>query len=120
MAIRTLGKKRRSGSKADLVSFGVSRLVYINKFAMQSHFNSINDVLLEIDDKTRIFWIKPLAAPSDKSYRLAYSSQKRKATGVIAARAAVSDLEKFLKIDLKGKAYPARWNPKEKRLEVKF
>jgi hypothetical protein len=120
MTIHILGKKRRSGQKVDLVTFGVSRLVYVNKFGMQAHFKNIVDVLLELDDKTRTFWIKPLTAPTDKSFRLSFSSQQRKATGVIACRSAVSELEKILKIDLKGKARPATWNPKEKRLEVQF
>lgn len=120
MAIVTLGKKKRSGRKADLVTFGASRLMYINKFAMQNHFEGIENVLLEFDDKARILWIKPLDVSTEESFRLSFSSQQRKTTGVIACRSAVSDLEKILKIDLKGKVYAATWNPKEKRLEVKF
>lgn len=120
MSIITLGKGRRSGRKEDLVTFGVSRMIYINKFAMQSHFNGIENVLLELDDETNIFWIKPLNAPASKSFRLNFSSKKSKATGVIAARSAVSDLEKELGIQLTGNEYPAIWNSKEKRLEVQF
>ena len=38
MGVITLGKKRRSGRKVNLVSFGITKLSYINKWAMQNHF----------------------------------------------------------------------------------
>ena len=117
MAYEIMTKGARTTSDVPLVSIGKAGIIYVNSFAMKNYFQGKTHVLLLHDKQKGLLAIRPLEKEQPKAFRLNFSSQERKSTGMITARSPLKalKLEKVVKKDI-----PAVWNEKENLLEVKL
>ncbi len=117
MAYEKFNKNKRSIKEQPVITIGSGGVIYLNTFIMRNYFQGITWALLLYDKDIRSLAIKPCKKEEMDSFRLTFSSQQYKSTGVIAARSVL----KALNIDYsKKKPYIASWNAKEKILEVKL
>ena len=117
MAYEVVEKNARNVSEESMVSLGKGGVIYLNTITMKKFFTGVRDALLLYDKDKHSLAIKPLQSPQEASYKMNFSSQKSKSTGLITARS----LLKALKLNDKTKKnIPATWNEKAGFLEVKL
>jgi len=114
MAYQKLLKNKRTIVDKPLVTVGSGDVIYLNTFVMRNYFKGIEWVELLYDDDKKRLGINPLKNENQGTFRLGFSSQKNKSTGVIAARSVIKSLK------IIHSTYDAKWNDKEKILEVEL
>jgi 5S rRNA maturation endonuclease (ribonuclease M5) len=112
MGYEMLGSHSRKSAELPVITFGSGGIIYINSFAMNKHLKNVKRVIILYDKDMQKLAIKPVAKDIDGSYKLNFSSQERKSTGMISARSALKT------VAIKNKRFEGIWNNSEKMIEV--
>ena len=117
MAYEIVTKHSRNSEGEMTVSLGVGGIVYVSAKAMRDHFSSVEYVHLLFDVTNKKVAIKPLKEKQLNSFKLNFSSQDRKSTGMVTCRSFLKGLGLN---DSSVKNIPAEWDEKNKFLEFEL
>jgi len=86
MSFQILTKSKRNMGLAPMASIGVGGSLYLNVAAMRSFFDGVRHVLIFYDSERKVLGIRPIKKAEKDSYRVNYSSQASRTTGIVSAR----------------------------------